>query len=130
MKKNLFFKNLLIFILGITIFSACTKEENDKKGFVTFGANYHIINCITNVTIYVDHKKIGTLKNPTNTIKNCGEDTNITKELPIGKHSYKVEIRPEMGIGCTKDITGTFTISKDQCKKIFIDYLKVFKETK
>jgi len=92
---------------------------------VTFGANYHIINCISAVTIYINNDKIETLTNPEDTIIVCGEESYITKELTPGIHSYKVEIRSEVGIGCTKDINGTFTISEDECKKNFIDYLEV-----
>lgn len=126
MRKFRLVISILIIFAGFVIVNSCDKAENDKKGFVTFGANYHIINCITSVTIYVDDKNIGTLENPTNSIVDCGEETNITKELTVGEHSYKVEIRPEIGSGCTKDITGTFTISENKCEKIFIDYLHVF----
>lgn len=127
MKKHRLIINFLIVFSGITIiFSSCDKAETDKKGFVTLGANYHIINCISTVTIYVDNKNIGTLENPTDSISDCGEDSNITKELLIGEHTYKIEIRPESGTGCSKDINGTFTISENECEKIFIDYLQVF----
>lgn len=126
MKKNRLLISALIILLGFGIFNSCDKEEDKATGFVTFGANYHIINCISNVTIYVDNEKIGTLTNPTDTIIDCGEESNITKEFTIGNHSYKVEIRPETGTGCTKDINGTFTISENDCEKIFINYLEVF----
>ena len=125
MKKYRLLTSSLIILLGISIFHSCDKAE-DETGFVTFGANYHIINCISKVTIYIDNEKIGTLTNPTDTIIDCGEESNITKELTIGNHSYKIEIRPETGTGCTKDINGTFTIAKNECKKIFIDYLELF----
>lgn len=126
MKKYRLLKSVLIIFLGISIFESCNQKEDKETGFVTFGANYHIINCISKVTIYIDNVKIGTLINPTDTIKDCGEDSNITKELAVGNHSYKIEIRSETGTGCTKDINGVFTISKNKCEKIFIDYLKVF----
>jgi len=125
MKKYLLLTSSLIILLGIIIIQSCNKVE-DETGFVTFGANYHIINCISNVMIYVDNEKIGTLTNSTDTIIDCGEESNITKELTIGDHSYKIEIRPETGTGCTKDIIGTFTIIKNECEKIFIDYLELF----
>jgi len=128
MRNSKLLINTLIILLGFVIISSCDKTENDKNGFVTFGANYHIINCITNVTIYVDDKNMGTLASSTNSILNCGEEANITKELSVGEHSYKVEIRPEIGTGCTKDLTGVFTISENECEKIFIDYLQVFSD--
>ncbi len=126
MKKYRLVISTLIIFFGISIFNSCDKTEDSKTGFVTFGANYHIINCISTVTIYVDNEKIGTLTNPTDTIIDCGEESNITKELSIGEHSYKIEIRPASGTGCTKDIDGTFTISENECEKVFIDYLEVF----
>jgi len=126
MKKQNFIIYTLIIIIGIFVFNSCDNGENDKKGFVTFGANYHIINCVTTVAIYLDNEYIGTLPNSTDTIIDCGMESNITKELSIGDHSYKVEIRPENGTGCTKDITGTFTVLENKCEKIFIDYLQVY----
>jgi hypothetical protein len=126
MKKYRLLMSALIIFLGISILNSCDKKEDKETGLVTFGANYHIINCISNVTIYIDNVKVGTLINPTDTIKDCGEESNITKELTVGNHSYKIEIRPETGTGCTKDINGTLTISKNKCEKVFIDYLKVF----
>jgi len=89
------------------IFSSCNKDENDNTGFITFGANYNIINCITTVTIYVDNTNIGTLTSYTDTISDCGEESNITKELSVGEHSYKIEIRPESGTGCMKISSST-----------------------
>lgn len=116
-----------LFLWGIFTLNSCDKPHNEKTGFVTFGANYHVINCISTVTIYVDNKKIGTLTTPTNAITDCGEAPNITKELAVGDHSYKIEIRPESGsAGCSKDINGVFTITENECEKIFIDYQKIF----
>ncbi len=126
MKKYILIISTLIVLFGGLILNSCNKPEDNKTGFVTFGANYHTINCISTVTIYVDNKQIGTLTSPTDTIISCGEKFNITKELSVGEHSYKIEIRPECGTGCTKDINKTFTISENNCEKVFIDYLKLF----
>lgn len=122
MKKISFLTGLILTIGGILIFSSCNK----KNGVVTFGANYHIINTVTNVTIYVDDVKLGTLPNSTDRITDCNEASNITKELPAGTHSYKIEIRPQSGDNNVKDINGTFTLDKDECEKIFIDYRTIF----
>ena len=119
---------LVLFVSFALIFSSCNKEENNKSGFVTFGANYNIINCISTVTIYLDDKNIGVLTSPIDTILDCGQDQNITKEVLVGNHSYKVEIRPESGTGCTKDINGSFEIKENECKKIFIDYRIIWNE--
>ena len=129
MKTKRLIATIIIVFIGLTILSSsCNKDKTNKTGFVTFGANYNIINCITTVTIYVDNINIGTLKNFTDTISDCGEKSNITKELTVGEHSYKVEIRPKDGTGCTKDIYGSFTIKENECKKIFIDYKTIWKE--
>lgn len=125
MRQYRFLKSILIIILVISIFHSC-ENTTDESAFVTFGANYDIMNCISDVTIYVDNEKVGKLTHATDTIRNCGENGNITKELMIGIHSYKIEIRSETDTGCTKDINGTFSISKNECKKIFIDYNDVF----
>lgn len=117
----------LFICLGMTIMLSTCDDKDDKKGFVTFGANYHIINCISTVTIYLDGKNIGTLESPTDTILNCGEPGNITREVSAGDHSIKIEIRSEGG-GCTQDIIGGFEVAENECRKIFIDYRQVFNE--
>lgn len=96
--------------------------NENKEGYVTFGANYHVVNCLSTVTIFLDGENIGTLQNPVDTISECGEKGSLTKKVSVGKHTYQVEIRG----GCTKDITGTFVVSENECEKIFIDYFQVF----
>lgn len=121
MKISKFFIGVLITLLvGTTlIFSSCNKNNSeDENSSVTFGANYHIINCITTVSIYLDGEYIGTLENYTNEITACGEPENITKDILTGYHTYKVEIRG----GCTRDIEGTFNATENGCEKVFIDY--------
>ncbi|MDR2921084.1 MAG: hypothetical protein LBV72_17190 [Tannerella sp.] len=118
-------KGLLICLGLIFVFSSCDKEKDKVTGYVTFGANYHVINCITTVTIYLDGKQIGTLEHPTDTILNCNEPGNITKEVSVGEHTIKIEIRSEGG-GCTEDIIGGFEVSENECMKIFIDYRQLF----
>ena len=115
-------------LAAIFIASSC-EEFFKKKGQVTFGSNFHVVNCISTVTIYLDGQNIGTLSNSVDSIYDCGLKENITKEISVGKHHYKIEIRPQYGDGCTKDLSGTFTISENECKKIFIDYLQVFNKT-
>lgn len=103
---------------------SCSKEET-KKGTATFGANYDVINCITNVTIYIDGEKMGKLNSYTHGITECGQPENLTRELSVGQHSYEVLIRPESGSGCTKDITGNILIYENECTKVFVDYFAV-----
>ncbi len=119
MKKRIVFLFIPIFL--ILIFS-CESENLNGNGTVTFGANFHIIDCISYVTVYVDDIELGTLQNSTNEITECNAPENLSKELTAGKHSYLVEIRPPIGTGCTKDISGTFTLVDNECEKIFIDY--------
>jgi len=114
--------------LGLTfIFSTCKdKVEEKKEGIVTFGANYHIINTPTTVTIFLDGENIGTLQKPIALINDCEEEGNITKTVEIGEHTYKIEIRSVFGEDCFKDLSGTFMIAEGECKKIFIDYSQIF----
>ena len=46
-------------------------------------------------------------QNFVDSIKGCGESENLTKSISVGEHTYKVEIRPISGVGCTKDIIGS-----------------------
>jgi hypothetical protein len=121
MKINILLSFMSLFLL--VIFS-CRHEEN-LKGTVTFGANYDVINCITNVVIFIDGKQIGKLNSPSHGITECGQPENLTEELMVGPHSYKIEIRPALGIGCTKDINGTVDIIENECTKVFIDYYSI-----
>ncbi len=125
MKKTKIFNSVIITLLLVTAvtFLSCIKNnDEDKTGFVTFGANFHIINCITTVSIYIDGEFIGKLENYTNGISDCNQPENITKEITIGEHKYKIEIRPDRGDGCTKDIEEPFIIVENECEKVFIDY--------
>ena len=110
----------VIFINGEQVY--CHNDATDGYGFVTFGANYHVINCISTVTVFLDRENIGDLQNPTEAINDCGEAENLTKKISVGEHTYRIEIRG----GCTNDITGTFVMSENECKKIFIDYYRIF----
>ena len=110
----------VIFINGVQVY--CHNDSGNEEGYVTFGANYHVVNCISTVTIFLDGKNIGTLQNPTDSISKCGEENNLTKKISVGEHTYRVEIRGS----CTKNITGTFVVSENECEKIFIDYYQIF----
>ncbi len=127
MKTQLKLTDVLLYLF-VFIFYACdSSNTNEGKGVVTFGANSHVINCPTVVTIYINDEKIGSLSNSADEIMECGAATNITKELPVGEYSYKVEVRGKLGKDCKRDIEGTFSITENGCKKIFIDYNEIFK---
>lgn len=115
----------LLICLGMAFTLSSCDDKDDKKGVVTFGANYHIINCISTVTIYLDGKNIGTLESPTDTILNCNEPGNITREISTGDHLFRVEVRSGES-RCTHDMVGVFELSENECKKIFIDYRQIF----
>ena len=108
----------VIFINGVQVYC----HNDNKEGYVTFGANYHVINCLSTVTIFLDRENIGTLQRPVNAISECGEAGTLTKKIPIGEHTYRVEIQGN----CEKNITGTFVVSENECEKIFIDYFQIF----
>ena len=118
MKKIVFV--ILIGLLAIT----CDKIDN-KKGTVAFGANYHVIDCITTVTVFIDDEKLGTLTSYVDRINDCQQAGTLTKDLSVGKHSYKVEIRPLAGTGTTKDLTGTIQMDENDCIIVFIDYYTI-----
>jgi len=120
--KKITFWILSASFLVITI--SCDKIET-KKGKVSFGANYGVINCPTNVTIYVDNKNIGILESPIENLTDCGQAGSLTKDLSIGQHNYKVEIRPLSGVGCTKDLTGSIQIDENECTKVFVDFYTI-----
>ena len=115
--------NLFILFILLTLITSCEKQDN--VGQVTFGANYHVINCITTVDIYIDEQYLGQLQNFTNEITKCDQPENLSKKLSTGDHSYKIEIRPLQGVGCTKDILGEFSLSKNECYIVFVDYFKI-----
>jgi hypothetical protein len=119
-------KTAIVLVMTSLLFLiiSCRKDET-KKGTATFGANYNVINCITNVTVYIDGECIGKLKSYTAGITDCGQPENLTTDLPEGQHSFKVEIRPMSGTGCTKDISGTIMINKNECTKVFIDFFTI-----
>jgi len=111
---------VILFVAG-----SYTKEES-LYGSVTFGANYHVINCLVTVTIYIDHQKIGKLESYTNPLADCYQPDCITRTLPPGPHTYQVEIRGETGNTCMKDISGSFEIFENECERIFIDFFQIY----
>jgi len=119
----------VIFINGVQVY--CHNDGKKEEGYVTFGANYHIINAPTTVTVFLDGENIGTLQNSVDAISECGEERNLTKKISVGEHIYRVEIRPAGNqtqgvIQTVKVVNGTFTVTKNECKKIFIDYYQIF----
>ena len=110
----------VIFINGKQVY--CHNDVGNKEGYVTFGANYGVINCLSSVTVFLDGKNIGVLQSSVDFISDCFEAGNLTEKISVGAHTYRVEIRG----CCTKDILGTFVVSENECKKIFIDYYQVF----
>ncbi|GEM_PF-543345 len=128
MKKYRYIISALTLIWCSIILNSCNDKDDNKTGFVTFGANYDIINSVSTATVFIDNAGIGVLNNPTDLISDCGELSNITKELPVGRHVYKVEIRPQNGNEFAKDINGIVTISEGECEKIFIDYNQIFNQ--
>jgi len=118
-------QSVIILFTLFTLISSCKKEDTKPTGFITFGANYHVVNCITNVTIYIDGKFMGELKVFADSITDCNTNAGLTKELEIGHHYYKVKIRPESGIGLSKDIAGQVDITENCCEIVFVDYFKL-----
>lgn len=119
--KNSIPKIIVFLILTLL---GCEKDES-KTGTVSFGNNRHIVNSISHITVYVDGDRIGEIIGFTDSISDCDQIENLNIKIPVGKHVYKIEIRPDSGIGCTKELRGEFEIDENECVKIFIDYAKL-----
>lgn len=116
-------KNIIgLFMCSVLLFASCAEIKKTEKATVTFGANSHLVNCTSTVSIYLNGGYIGTLENSVDTIADCNETGCMTKQIAPGEHSYKIEIRG----GCIKDVYGTFTVFENECKKILVDYLQIF----
>lgn len=113
-------KSLIVFLI-LCIGYSC-EESNTKTGNVAFGANYGIINCPTDISIYVDGRKIGKLDAPCDEIKECGQPGSLNEELSVGIHLYKVEIKSISGGSCSDDINGSILITEGGCTKVFVDF--------
>lgn len=123
MKKS---NGLVVIFVLIFLFSCKDENNNGATGTVAFGANYHIINCITTVDVFIDGKHYGQLEGPADSVPDCMANYGLRTELETGHHAYKVEIRPLMGIGCSEDVEGELNITEGGCETVFINYLKVF----
>ncbi|MEN8118251.1 MAG: hypothetical protein ABFS16_14795 [Bacteroidota bacterium] len=119
-----YISNLLLFCLFAFIVS-CNDDNVNSTGTVVFGANYHVINCISNVDVFIDGKHIGQLEVFADSVPDCSRNYGLRKELEIGNYDYKVEIRPPQGTGCTKDLFGELNITEGGCETVFIDYFKI-----
>ena len=122
MKKLILFT--FLFITGF-LFS-CTDENDKPHGTVVFEANYHIINSITNVDVFIDGRHVGRLYGPTDSVPDCELNYGLRTELESGHYNYKIEISSENTTGCAEDIWGELNITEGSCKTVFIDYMKVF----
>lgn len=114
-------KKSLIVLLILCIGYSC-EESNTKTGVVAFGANFGIINCPTDISIYIDGRKIGKLDAPCDEIKKCGQPGSLNEELSVGQHSYKIEIKALSGGSCSDDINGSILITEGGCAKVFVDF--------
>jgi hypothetical protein len=119
MKKIGFFLLSVIFLVLIT----CDKISI-KKGSVSFAASYEIIDDPSTVKVFVDDINIGILVSPVDTLSNSGQSISLTKELPIGQHSYDIQIVPLSQVGCFRNLTGTFQVYENECTKVYRDFIK------
>lgn len=129
MKKENIIIHLIIALITALSFTACD-PSSEEKGEVTFGANYNVINCLVSVTVFIDEEKVGELGSPVASITSCGQVGNITKQLPVGDHTYKVNIYSKDTEGwCAtpiETISGTFTVTANECTKVFLDFYEIF----
>ncbi|MEZ5104267.1 MAG: hypothetical protein R2757_07215 [Draconibacterium sp.] len=120
-------KIVVLFVtFSVFLFFSCKDEDSKATGTVVFGANYGIINCITTVNVFIDGKHMGQLEAPADSVPNCDVNYGIRMELLAGHYNYNVEIRPLMGSGCSKDVSGELDITEGGCETVFINYLEIF----
>ncbi len=123
MKKFILSPILLAFVL----FLSCeSNNENEKFGQMSFASNYHIINCITKVSVYIDDVYIADITEPSDSILTCGINGNVTKQVIVGTHTYKVLIGNDENEACYKEVTGSVEISSNECKTFFINVREIF----
>ena len=118
---------ILCFIVIILVAVSCNKNDDKEEfGQMSFASNYHIINCIAKVSVYIDDAYIADITMPSDSIIACGLDGNVTKQVNVGLHTYKVLIGENENGECYEEVTGTVQVSADECKKIFIDLKPLF----
>lgn len=116
-----------IILLSLTLFIACGEDEIEenlpevvKQGEITFGANSHIINCVTSVEVFINDQSIGVIPSYADSLVSCGVEGNLTKTLDVGSYTYKAVITG--GGDCNAEESATITISENECTKVFLDY--------
>jgi hypothetical protein len=107
-------------ILGIWIINGCEKSNKTDKGNVSFGVNTHIINCIATGEVFIDDKSIGIIPGSCDAVVDCNAANTLNKEISVGKHSYKIEVKGQSG-SCCKIKEGSIDLKKNDCIKIFMD---------
>ena len=116
-------KSILGLILGVWIINGCEKSNDTDKGNVSFGVNTHIINCIATGEVFIDDKSIGIIPGFCDSVVDCNSANTLNKEISVGKHSYKIEVKGQSG-SCYKIKEGSIDLKKSDCIKIFMDLTK------
>lgn len=119
------FARFLVGIVFLTAWYSCEDPDDDNMGTVLFAANYHVINCITEPRVYIDEEYVGTITIPADSVVECNSESGVRKDLELGLHSYKIEIRPLGGSGCLSDIEGEIWVEQGTCETVFVDYFEI-----
>ncbi|MGI6718346.1 MAG: hypothetical protein ACOX4D_04240 [Bacteroidales bacterium] len=119
-------KKVILSCLVIVVCTiSCDKKENSEEfGQMSFGSNYHIVNCPVKVSVYIDDLYVGELTNPCDSIVDCGIEGNVMQSVEVGTHTYKCVLQSLDTDSCYNEVNGTVSVGKDECKKIFINVLE------
>jgi hypothetical protein len=124
MTRRLFLNTVKSKVIGLLLIIltmyGCEKINETDKGNISFGVNTHIINCIATGEVFIDSKSIGIIPGFCDSIVDCESGSNLNKEISVGKHSYKIEVKGQSGT-CYKVKEGDFELGKGECIKIFLD---------
>lgn len=117
-------KILVLIGLIFTIVSCENNGSNDDdiigSGTVSFGSNFHLVNCVIESKVIIDGELIGSLPGSIDTIIDCSGDATLNHELLEGDYSFEIILSDQDG-SCFADTTGEFTIGKDECITIHFD---------
>ncbi len=102
-------------------------EYQMSKGKVLFCTNANILNCLFEMEIKVNDKKIGAIKGGSQYVDvdcNCSESPariGEIYEMPEGTYRYSVKNIKCNATNITNQWSGTFTVENDNCVTVFLD---------
>ena len=124
-----YFKSVF-FVICLLVFLSCGEDdvetnlsEVEATGELTFGANSHIVNCVTSVEVFIDGESIGVIPGCVDSIGGCDLEDNLTITLTVGDYHYEVVISGDGD--CSEGDSGSVTINENECTEVFVDYREI-----